>query len=414
MTAIGLVVLIATAAHAQTAAVVLKWNGILLDAVVAPGANPPTVFVHRPMAIVSVAVFDAANSFDRIYQPYATLVDPAPGASRDVAVAQAAHDTLVALLPSLKASFDAELAAALAGVPAEAAREGARVGADVARATLELRADDGWSRQPPEYLLPSLPGYWRPTPPANQAAAFTHYPDVTGFVIGSGRRFLMAAPPALDSERYAQDFNETKSLGAVNSTTRTADQTQMARLWHGVGTTTTSPNLWNLVLANVARQRNWSGLELARAFALLNMTQHDALLTSFTGKFLYGLWRPVTAIREADRDGNPATEADPAWTPLLNTPPYPGYPGNRACLAASQAQVLARLFGQDNVPVQVTWNIPNAAPVVRSYNGFRQLADEEAKSRIWGGIHFEFESQASMGSCTLVADYAMDNLLRLR
>jgi hypothetical protein len=400
------------AVEAQTFDTVARWNRVMLDAVVVPGANPPTVFVHRPMAIVSVAMFDAANSFNRTYRPYATITPPSPGASVDAAVAQAAHDTLVALLPSLRTTFEAALAASLAGIPEASAREGASVGAAVAKATLDLRANDGWNQTPPPLTLPNLPGYWRPTPPANAAATFTHYPYVTGFVIGSGQRFLMEPPPALTSSRYATDFNETKAIGSVNSTTRTVEQTQMARLWHGVGTSTTSPNLWNMVLADVARARNWSGLDLARAFALMNMTQHDALQTSFTGKFLYGLWRPVTAIRDAAVDGNAATEPDATWLPLLATPPYPGYPGNRACLSGSQSRLLARLFGQDNVPIQVTWMVPGGAPVTRSYNGFRQLADEEAKSRVWGGIHFEFESQASMGACSLVADYVLDNVLR--
>jgi hypothetical protein len=403
---------ISATASAQSLDVVIRWNRIMLDAVVVPGANPPTVFVHRPMAIVSVAMFDAANSFDRAYRPYATLVNPPPGASRDAAVAQAAHDTLIVLLPTLRETFDTALAASLAAIPANAAADGSRVGATVAQATLQLRANDGWNQTPPPYVLPNQPGYWRPTPAANAPATFTHYPDVAGFVLPSGRRFLMEPPPALSSARYATDFNETKDIGAVNSTTRTADQTLMARTWHGVGTTTTSPNLWNIVLADTARARGWSGLEAARGFALMNMTQHDALLTSFTGKFVYGLWRPVTAIREADTDGNSATAPDPAWTPLLATPPYPGHPGNRACLSSSQSRVLERLFGQDNVPIQVTWNVAGGTAIVRSYNGFRQLADEEAKSRIWGGIHFQFESLASYGACTLVADYVVDNTLR--
>ncbi len=401
-----------TPARAQSLDTVIRWNRILLDAVVVPGANPATVFVHRPMAIVSVAMFDAANSFDRTYRPYATLVNPAPGASRDAAVAQAAHDTLVALLPSLRGTFDGALAASLGGITSDAALAGSRVGAEVARATLERRSTDGWNQAPPPLLLPNLPGYWRPTPTANAAATFTHYPYVDGFVIPHGRRFLMEGPPALTSERYAADLNETKAIGAVNSTTRTAEQTQMARIWHGVGTTTTSPNLWNMVLADVARARGWSGLDTARGLALMNMTQHDALMTAFTGKFIYGLWRPVTAIREAGSDGNPATTADPTWTPLLATPPYPGHPGNRACLSASQSRLLERLFGQDNIPVQVTWQVAGGTPITRGYNGFRQLADEEARSRIWGGIHFQFESLASTGSCTLLADYVVDNTLR--
>lgn len=405
---------LAPRADAQRLETVLQWNLLMQEAVVTAGANPPTVFVHRPMAIVSVAVFDAANSFERRYHDYVTHVTPARGASPDAAVAQAAHDTLAALLPSLRARFDAALAESLAGIPPDAAREGAVVGAAVAKAVLDVRADDGWSRTPPEYLLPSTPGYWQATLPANAAATFTHYPDVRGFVIVHGRRFLMEAPPALTSTRYAADFNETKALGAVNSTTRTPEQTQMARIWHGVGTTTTSPNLWNTVLADLARTEGWSGLQAARGFGLLNMTQHDALLTAFTGKFLYGFWRPITAIREAARDGNAATDSDPGWTPLLSTPPYPGHPGNRACLSASQARLLERLFGRADLPVRVTWNVPNGTPVTRDYASALQLADEEAKSRIWGGIHFEFESLASKGVCTQLADYAADNVLRLR
>jgi hypothetical protein len=396
----------------QSLDMVLRWNRVMLDAVVVPGANPPTVFVHRPMAVVSAAMFDAANSFDRIFAPHVAYVEAPDGASRDAAVAQAAHDALVAVLPSLRATFDAALEGSLAGLPAEAARDGARVGAAAAKAILERRAQDGWSRAPSDYLLPQLPGYWQPTPPANAAATFTHYPDVAGFVTPNGRRFSAEAPPELTSARYATDFNETKAIGALNSATRTADQTMMARLWHGVGTTTTSPTVWNLVLADAARARGWTGLEAARGFALMNMTQHDALLTAFTWKFHYGLWRPVTAIREADRDGNAATGADPGWTPLLNTPPYPGHPGNRACLSASQATLLEHLFERDDMAVRVTWNVPTGQPVTREYPGFRHLANEEADSRIWGGIHFRFESLVSQGTCSELANYIADNHLR--
>jgi hypothetical protein len=398
--------------EAQSLDAVLQWNRVMQEAIAAPGANPATVFVTRPLAITSVAVFDAANSFDRAHDPYATLVSVPPGASRDAAVAQAAHDALVALLPSQTPTLDAALATALAGIPQQAARDGAAVGAAAARATLALRADDGWNRTPPAFVLPALPGYWQPTPPASAAATFTHYPDVVGFVVPSGRRFLMEPPPALTSERYAQDFNETKRLGSVTSTERTAEQTQMARLWAGVGTSTPFWMVWNQVAGAVARSRSLSGLDAARAFALLNMAHHDALLTSFTGKFLYGLWRPVTAIREAGTDGNQATAPDATWTPLVTTPPYPGHPGNMACLGAAQSRVLALLFGQDDVPFQVTW--AGSPAVTRAYNGFRQLADEGGLSRIWGGIHFQFESQASFGACTELGEYVADNTLRRR
>ena len=404
-----------SSAQAQSPDTVVHWHRVALTALAVPGANSPTVFPSRPLAMTSLAMFDAANTFDRTHQPFVTCVQPPDGASRDAAVAQAAHDVLVALLPSQQAAFDAALAITLAAVAPQAAADGIAVGAAIARATLAARADDGWQRPVQEYVLPGGPGYWRPTPPANVRAAFTHYPDVVGFVVPNGRRFLMEPPPALTSERYARDFEETRRLGAVDSTARTPEQTQVARLWHGVGTTTSFAAVWNQVVAEAARGRGWSGLETARAYALVNVTLHDALLTSFTGKFLYGFWRPVTAIREAGADGNDATVADPTWTPLLPTPPYPGHPGNMACLSAAQARVLERLAGRDDVPFAVTWTATaGGTDVTRSYNGFRQLADEGAISRVWGGIHFTFESQASVGACTLLGDHVAGNALRPR
>jgi hypothetical protein len=233
------------------------------------------------------------------------------------------------------------------------------------------------------------------------------------FGLDGSQQFVPAAPPALTSQQYAIDFNQVKLLGSVNSTARTADQTTMARMIAGVGTTTGPNRLWNLILADLATSRQLSGLDTARAFALLNMAVHDGLRTSFNGKFVYGLWRPVTAIREAERDGNPDTAADASWLPLITTPPYPSYPGNIACVAIASATVLTQVFGSDRVPFTVTWPDAAGAPVsTRSYQGFRQLADEAAMARIWGGLHYEFDHSASKGVCSQVATYITDNQLR--
>jgi len=206
---------------------------------------------------------------------------------------------------------------------------------------------------------------------------------------------------------------EVKSLGRVDSTTRTAGQTLVARLVAGANSTTGPSRLWNLVLADLAQRRGLSGLDTARAFALLNMAVHDGLRTSFNGKFLYALWRPVTAIRDAARDGNPATEPDPTWLPLIPTPPYPTYPGNVACIGAVSSRVATHVFGRDDIPFTVTWPDTAGAPVAtRAYNGFRQLGDETAKARIWSGIHFEFDHAASKGVCGQVATCIVDNQLR--
>ena len=401
-------------AQAQSPDIVLEWNRILLTTLATPGALPPSVFFTRPLALMHVAVFDALNSFDRVYLPYLDRVSVPAGASRDAAVAQAAHDVLVAMFPGQASIYDAALAEQLTRLPTAAAQEGARVGAAAARAILELRRHDGWSRPPSPYLLPSLPGYWQPVPPANAPAAFAHYADVTPFVIGSARQFRPEPPPALTSRRYTEDFNEAKALGGANSSTRTADQTLVAQLFAPVATVTITgiPAVWNNLTRDLVRAHNLNDLEAARLYALVNLTFHDALYASFSAKFVYGFWRPVTAIREAARDGNPATEPDPEFTSLIPTPPYPTYPGNYACLAGAIAEVFTRYFGRDDVPFSITWAAPNGPGITRSYNGFRQLADEAAKSRVYGGIHFNFDTTSSFGVCVPLGEYVFVNMLR--
>jgi hypothetical protein len=401
-------------AEAQDAETVIEWNRILLNTFATPSAGNPTVFATRPLAMVNLAIFDALNSIDRTYTPYVDDVDVPATVSRDAAAAQAAHDVLASLFPTQRQIYDDALAGQMHRVPADAAEGGARVGAAAARAILDQRADDGWNRPQPEYLLPGLAGFWQPVPPQNVPAGFAHYPDVRPFVIGSARQFLVEQPPALTSERYAADYNEAKAIGAVNSTTRTADQTLVARLFASVGTTTGIASVWSNLTRDLVRSRGLNGLEAARLFALMNVTFHDALFSSFTGKYLYGLWRPTTAIREADRDGNPATEADPTWTALIPTPPYPTYPGNYACLSSSMTRVLARYFGRDDIAFTLTWGEAGGPGWTRSYNGFRQLADEAARSRVYGGIHFAFDTTSSFGVCIPLGDYIFENTFRRR
>lgn len=402
------------AAAQGSADVVLEWNRILNTALATPGANPSTVFVTRPAAMVQIAVFDALNSIDPLYTPYVTSVSVPQGASRDAAAAQAAHDVLVALMPSQTATFDAALAATLGRIDQASAAAGSAVGAAAARAVIAARANDGWNRLPTAYVLPAVPGFWQPTPTANAAAAFTHYPDVQGFTMPSARTLLVEPPPALTSARYAADLNEVKSIGGATSTVRTAAETALANTWASVGNTTNPISAWNAGMQDLTRTRNLNGLDAARMFAIVNMAMHDALWVAFTGKFTYGLWRPVTAIREAARDDNPATEADPNWLPLVQTPPYPAYPGNNACIGAASAGALTRIFGRDDVPFSITWTVPAGTNIVRSYGGFRQAADEEARSRIFAGIHYTFDTLSSMGVCTPLGDYAAANHLRRR
>lgn len=397
---------------AQPISVIVQWNRILQTTVA--GTPAPTVFFTRPYALTQIAVFDALNSIEHAYEPYVIELQAPANASREAAIARAAHDVLVAIYPGQQSTLDAALATTLSGLSG-GVNEGSQIGAAVARAVLDARASDGWTRLPAPYLLPGLPGYYQITPPQNATVTFTHYPDVQPFTMPDRLRFLSAAPPDLTSDRYTADFNEVKSIGSATSTTRTAEQTSIAQRWAAIGTSTQNQFVWNDLIGDLAQRLNLSALATARAYALLSMNMHDGLQITFTGKFLYGLWRPVTAIREADRDGNPNTAADPGWLPLLPTPPYPAYPGNMTCLGAVASRTVQRFVGRDDVPFSVTWvGTGGNANVTRSYNGLRELANEQARSRVYGGIHFEFDQQASFGQCIPLADFAWDNYMRRR
>ena len=403
-------------ALAQSADTVLEWNRILVATLGTPGAVPPTVFFTRPLALMHVAVFDAINSFDRVYTPYVDFVDVPAGASRDAAVAQAAHDALVGMFPSQAAVYATALATQLSRLPAAGVPGGVQAGAASARAVLARRSTDGWDRPALTYILPSLPGYWQSVPPQNTPAGFVHYADVAPFVIGSRNQFLVAPPPPLTSAVYTADFNEAKEIGSATSTTRTADQTRVAQLFAAVPTVTTTsiPAVWQNLTRDLVRSRALNDLEAARLYALTNTVFHDALFTSMSAKYLYGFWRPVTAIREAERDGNPQTAADPNFLALLPTPPYPTYPGNYACLASAITTVFARYFGSNDIPFSITWAEPSGPGITRSYANFRQLADEAAKSRVYGGIHFNFDTTSSFGVCIPLGEYIFANTFRRR
>ena len=392
--------------------VILQWNRVLLDTVRTPGQHPATVMQVRSYAIMHAAMFDAVNSIDGKYTPYLIEVPGTENASIEAAAAQAAHDVLVGLYPTRKAIFDAELASSLVGIEENRAQQGIRVGQIVAERILTARANDGWSVTPPAFSLPATPGNWQPTPPANSPATFTHYPSVMPFGIKSPNQFLPNAPPAMTSEQYAADLEEVKQLGAANSAIRTADQTKVAQLWANVNTPTNFLFVWNNVARTVSTSRNTPTVEKARLFALINIALHDALQVTFTSKFHYDLWRPVTAIRRADEDGNANTIADPSWSSLIPAPPYPSYAGNMAAIGTSQATILALFFGRDDIRFQHTWE--GAGGATRSYAGFNAMANEQERARVYGGIHFTFDNVAGQSVGRNVANYVFQNVMRKR
>jgi len=396
--------------HAQTPNVVIQWNQVL-QGLYTPAASA----MQRSLSMMHIAMFDAINSIEDTYTPYRVRVNASHGASREAAAAQAARDVLVALFPAQQSSFDNTLAGQLQGIPNGLAQQGIAIGRQAAQAILSWRTNDGWPAvitPDPSYVLPGFPGQWQPTPPANSAATFTFYPNVRPFALLTSTQFLPPPPPTLISARYANDVNETQALGVVNSAIRSAEDTLMAQVFAGVNTPIGFLHVWNIVAGKAAQSQSLSLIDTARLFAFVNVGLHDGLQTSFTSKFVYGFWRPVTAIRRAGEDLNPATTADPLWTSLLTTPPYPSYPGNVACLSAAAARALQLVFGRDDIAFSVTWpRTGGLPPETRSYTGFWELANLQARSRINGGIHYQFESDASQAACVRVSEFAYSQFM---
>ena len=400
--------LAASSGNDDSREVVVQWNQVLQDTI--PAALGPMQF--RIYAILNVAMFDAANSIKGAYTPYHVSVRASSGASTTAAVAQAAHDVLVGLFPTNQAVYDTALANSLAGLPSGRARQGVAVGRVVAARVLQWRANDGASAPATPYELPTIPGLWQPAAPG-VPAGLTQLPGMTPFAIKSTTHFLPPRFPELTSARYAIDFEEVKALGSATSAARTAEQTQLARLFAGVTTTTGIPVAWNNIARDAAAHHSLSLIDTARVYALMTTSMMDGLMTSQTSKFVYGLWRPITAIRRADEDLNPATTADPSWTPLLGTPPYPSYAGNMACLGASAARALALGVGTNDVPFTVLWRGSAGNPdVPKAYSGFWQFAEDEADSRIYGGIHYRFDNEASQVACSEIAEYVHETKMR--
>jgi hypothetical protein len=366
---------------------VIEWNQTLLRIVRTAGAQPATVHSTRSFAIMHAAMHDAVVSTTGDGGAYLFRVNPEPGADPQAAAVQAAHDVLVALYPGFAADLDRQLAADLAESTNPAARAaGRRIGALSATLMLAVRAGDGSATPPPALPAGTGPGRYRPTPPGFGPAVFTHWPAVAPFVLDRADRFRPPPYPALDSRTYAQALIEVGRVGRDTSPTRTADQSVQARFW-------AAPiwNYWNeIAQSSVAAHR--TGLRrAARLFAELNLTFADAVIAFYDAKYHHLIWRPVTAIRLADTDGNPATTADPTWNPLASTPNDPAYPGAHSVVSQAGAAVLSRYFGAaDRISVG-----SEALPgTVRQFRTYQSVADEAGLSRIPAGVHTRLDHEA--------------------
>jgi hypothetical protein len=391
--------------------VIIAWNTIAHDALMTHDEYANPLVATRIFTMVHLAQHDAINAVDRVYEAY-SFTDPAgSGASADpvTAAAAAAHGVLSALFPEQYGVFDEHLNLALATASDSlAGARGVTLGYQAAAAILQLREDDGSDTPPVGDYEPGVgPGKYQPTPPFGFAFA-PGWRDVMTFALTSAAQFRSPAPPALDSEVYADHFNEVRTVGVAASDVRTADQTAYAKFWYEF-----SDIGWNRIARNVAKARGLGLQSTARLFALLNMAMADAYIAGWDSKFHYDLWRPYTAIREADSDGNDGTYGDGEWEPLMPTPPVQDYPSTHSALGNAAAAVLASVFG-DNV--NFTFQSTSAEPALssRSFSSFSQAADENAASRVMAGLHFRFACEAGQDLGRSIGEWTVENHLRKR
>jgi hypothetical protein len=392
--------------------VVHDWNIEALR--VAFNVGPPQA---RVLAIVHVAMHDAINAVTGKYETYAPKVTVPPVTSATAAGAAAAHRVLVTIFPQMTAAYDQALNVSLAPISEPARTNGVLVGRDAADAILALRAHDGFG-DPASYTPGSGPGAWVPTPPAFAPALLPGFGRVVPFVLRNGSQFRPDGPPRLDGRRYAADLNEVKAVGSIDAEAlglRSHEQTATARFWLG----NTIP-IVQLIARRVSTDAPLSESANARFFALMSIAGLDAYIATWDAKYAFNFWRPVTAIRSADIDGNRATTVDTSWQPFAETPPFPGTPpfpdyvSGHTAYTRAVVHVLESVFGREPFAFVATSSNPAvpAAERNRSYASFRQLSDEMIEARILAGIHFRTADEDGDRLGRRVAQFAITHALR--
>jgi hypothetical protein len=392
----------AYAADNTPANAVIVWDRNAQTAIWEVAGQQPQVQA-RSFAMVHGAVYDAVNAIaGRPYQPY-LIAPPTNGReSVDAAVGTAAFRVLSSLFPDqqarLQTQYDEWLATVRNGIGKQ---RGISVGSRTAAAMISARQHDG-AFGDPLWPVGTEPGQWRPTPPTN-ANDGAWVGNLKPFLIPSASMFRSSGPPALTSDQYARDFTEVKAIGAVNSTIRTVDQTQAAIWWHD-----RHLGEWE-IKRQLATTQRLNTLQTARMFALVDLAEADATTACYNEKGAWMSWRPVTAIQLADTDGNPSTEADPHWMPLLVTPPHPDFTSGHTCFTAASMSALRHFFGRDDIPFGA---FSEASGTTRYFGSFSQATAEVIEARIWGCIHTRTADVEGAKIGAQVTAYAIKNYFR--
>jgi hypothetical protein len=393
-----------TSVHADAVA---DWNAIAIQATIT-GARPgPTAFLD--IAVVQAAVYDAVQAIEGQYQPYAVEIAGATG-SPVAAAATAAHHVLVNRFPAQAASLDQTYEQYLIDEGISMSDPGVSVGAAAAAGIISLRAGDGSFPVPgpPPFTGGTDPGEWRPTPPANAPMLGPWVAALKPFTLRNSSQFRAQPPPALNSLEYARAYREVKRLGAINSSFRTDDQTDLAHFW-----ALNYLTVWNQVVRELAAAHVGTISDSSRLFALVDIAMADAFITAWDSKVHYVFWRPITAIREGDNDGNPSTAGDETWTPLVTTPPYPDYSSGANNVTAAATRALSLFFGTNEMTFDVTTT--NTGPTLedtRTYHAFSEVRHHVVEARILEGIHFRFADSAARRQGERIAAWAYTHFFR--
>jgi hypothetical protein len=392
---------------------VLDWNHIFIDTLIAAGT--PNSSSQRLGAIVHTAIFDAYNGIQRRYSPIFVHDEAPAGASRRAAVIAAAYETLVVLFPSREARLTERYEASLAALSDDGedggrSRErGIAWGSDVAKAVLDWRANDGFAASYPPFTGGTAVGQWRPTPPSFTAMSAQMLAFTETFVLASSEQFRPNPPRTLASSTYTDDFNTVKALGRGEGSSRTREQTALARFWEYNASVH-----WNQAANQIARANHLSTSDSNRLLAVLNIAMADTAITTWGAKRFYGAiptevtWRPVTAIPLADTDGNPDTALDPDWLPLINTPSHPEYPAGHPSLNGAAATVLLTYFDDAQMFTLSATGQPS-----RTYTSITQARRDGNDARVWGGMHFPSTVAVSDAEGEAIASYVDANSMQL-
>jgi hypothetical protein len=394
-----LALLLSVPLTAAAANVITDWDEKAVG-VVQTKMPPPAGY--RVMAILHLAMFEAVNSIEPRYKPYKAKLSATPDTSKEAAAVAAAGMVLSKLVPDAAADVQSAATSYLATVPdGDAKANGIKLGEQSALAMLEARANDGFSA-PDAYRPRTTPGVYVATP----ITVGSQFPAVAPFAMTSPSQFRPKPPMSLKSAQWAKDFNEIKELGAKNSTKRTARQTEDARFWVLTGPLATHP-----LERQIAIAKNMDVVDSARFLALVSAAEEDAIIAVMDAKYKYELWRPITAIRNADIDGNPATQRDPSWQPIDNTPLHPEYPCAHCIVSSSVAAVIGSVLGTDDI-AEVAVTSPYAPGVTHRFTNLRAYAEEVAMARIYAGFHYRFSAAIGSEMGQKIGTYVAGTILR--